>query len=53
MRAKPRTSRSASAAPFSPATVEKRRKTGVCLPMALNRSALLNWLMSWVTVKVP
>ncbi|CFN63548.1 Uncharacterised protein [Bordetella pertussis] len=30
--AKPRTSRSASAAPRSPATVEKRRNNGVCLP---------------------
>ena len=37
--AKPRTSRSASAAPRSPATVEKRTKHSVCLPIAENTFA--------------
>jgi len=39
--AKPRTSRSASAAPRSPATVEKRQKHLVLLPISLNTSALV------------
>ena len=37
--AKPRTSRSASAAPSSPATVEKRRNVSVFLPTSENASA--------------
>src|SRR5438270_3827309 len=46
-------SRSASAAPRSPATVEKRANIGVCLPIALKIFALVNRVMSCVTVKVP
>ena len=39
--AKPRTSRSASAAPRSPATVENRQKHSVFLPTSLNSLALV------------
>src|SRR3954468_2904398 len=46
-------SRSASAAPRSPATVEKRANMGVCLPTALKIFALVKRVMSCVTVKVP
>src|SRR5690349_15297877 len=46
-------SRSASAAPRSPATVEKRTNIGVCLPIALKIFALVKRVMSCVTVKVP
>src|SRR5271163_4400344 len=46
-------SRSASAAPRSPATVEKRANIGVCLPIALKIFALVKRVMSCVTVKVP
>ena len=51
--AKPRMSRSASAAPRSPATVEKRTKRSVFLPTSEKILALVYWVMSWVTVKVP
>jgi len=51
--ATPRTSRSASAAPRSPATVENRKKHGVFLPVAEKRSALVYSVMSPVTVSVP
>lgn len=44
--AKPRMSRSASAAPRSPATVEKRTKHSVCLPTSLNMAARVYLLMS-------
>ena len=50
---KPRTSRSASAAPCSPATVDQRDSTSVCLPTSEKRSAQVYCVMSWVTVKVP
>src|SRR5260370_4587898 len=46
-------SRSASAAPRSPATVEKRANIGVCLPIALKIFALVKRVISCVTVKVP
>src|SRR4030066_150268 len=46
-------SRSASAAPRSPATVEKRTKRSVFLPTFEKILALVYLLMSWVTVKVP
>src|SRR4051812_33468997 len=46
-------SRSASAAPRSPATVEKRTNIGVCLPIALKIFALVKRVISCVTVKVP
>src|SRR5471032_2876625 len=46
-------SRSASAAPRSPATVEKRMKMSVFLPTSENSAARVYLLMSWVTVKVP
>ena len=46
-------SRSASAAPRSPATVEKRMKTSVFLPISEKSLALVNRVMSWVTVNVP
>src|SRR5439155_9270568 len=46
-------SRSASAAPRSPATVEKRTNIDVCLPIALKIFALVKRVMSCVTVKVP
>src|SRR5690606_38754545 len=52
-RAKPRISRSASAAPRSPATVEKRANISVCFPTSPKILALVYWEMSWVTVKVP
>ena len=51
--AKPRISRSASAAPRSPATVEKRTKHSVCLPTSLKIAAFVYLVMSCVTVKVP
>jgi len=51
--AKPRGSRSVSAEPFSPPTVENRTNASVFLPMLLNSLALLYLVMSWVTVKVP
>src|SRR3990170_697900 len=51
--AKPRISRSASAAPRSPATVEKRTNASVFLPMAEKTLALVYLVMSWVPVKVP
>lgn len=44
---------SVSAAPFSPATVEKRRKTGVFFPMESKSLALVNLETSWVTSKYP
>lgn len=40
-RAKPRGSRSVSAEPFSPPTVENRVNTGVVLPMRSNSFALV------------
>ena len=46
-------SRSASAAPRSPATVEKRANISVCLPTSEKILALLYRVMSFVTVKVP
>jgi hypothetical protein len=46
-------SRSASAAPRSPATVEKRRKRSVLLPTCEKIFAFVYFVMSWVTVKVP
>src|ERR1700723_3595567 len=46
-------SRSASAAPRSPATVENRTNIGVCLPILLNSLARVKRVMSCVTVKVP
>jgi hypothetical protein len=46
-------SRSASAAPRSPATEENRMKTGVSLPILLKSFARLYRVMSCVTVKVP
>jgi hypothetical protein len=46
-------SRSASAAPRSPATVEKRANIGVRLPVTLKIFALVKRVMSCVTVKVP
>src|SRR5271167_756334 len=46
-------SRSASAAPRSPATVEKRANIGVFLPIAANIFALVKRVMSCVTVRVP
>src|SRR5690606_37551504 len=52
-RATPRMSRSASAAPRSPATVEKRANISVCLPASEKIAALVYLVMSWVTVKVP
>ncbi len=51
--AKPRMSRSASAAPRSPATVEKRTKHSVCLPTEAKIEARVYCVMSCVTVKVP
>lgn len=42
---------SVSAAPFSPATVEKRTKTGVFFPMESKSLALVNLEISWVTSK--
>ena len=51
--AKPRISRSASAAPRSPATVEKRTNKSVCLPTSENTFAFVYLVMSFVTVKVP
>jgi hypothetical protein len=46
-------SRSASAAPRSPATVEKRTNIGVVLPILLNSFARVKRVMSCVTVNVP
>ncbi len=46
-------SRSASAAPRSPATVEKRANISVCLPISENILALVYLVISCVTVKVP
>jgi hypothetical protein len=46
-------SRSASAAPRSPATVEKRANRSVFLPTWEKIFALVYLVMSWVTVKVP
>jgi hypothetical protein len=46
-------SRSASAAPRSPATVEKRTNIGVCSPIWVNSLARVKGVMSCVTVKVP
>ncbi|MPM34134.1 hypothetical protein SDC9_80716 [bioreactor metagenome] len=51
--AKPRMSRSASAAPRSPATVENRTKASVFLPTSLKIFALVHAVMSFVTVNVP
>ena len=51
--AKPRISRSASAAPRSPATVEKRMNNSVCFPISEKIAALVYRVMSWVTVKCP
>src|SRR5450756_97584 len=51
--AKPRRSRSASAAPRSPATEEKRANMSVFLPTAEKIFAFVYLVMSWVTVKVP
>ncbi len=51
--ANPRMSRSASAAPRSPATVEKRTKTSVFLPGAEKSLARVYRVMSLVTVNVP
>ena len=46
-------SRSASAAPRSPATVEKRTNNGVCLPTSEKIFAFVYFVISLVTVKVP
>src|ERR1700741_5024970 len=46
-------SRSASAAPRSPATTEKRANIGVCLPISEKIFAFVKRVMSCVTVKVP
>src|SRR5690554_7098538 len=46
-------SRSASAAPRSPATVEKRANRGVRLPIRENSAALVYRVMSWVTTNSP
>ncbi len=46
-------SRSASAAPRSPATVEKRANSSVFLPFLENSAALVYLVMSLVTVNVP
>jgi hypothetical protein len=46
-------SRSASAAPRSPATTEKRANMGVCLPISEKIFAFVKRVMSCVTVKVP
>ena len=46
-------SRSASAAPRSPATVVKRANISVFLPTSLKILARVYWVMSFVTVKVP
>ena len=51
--AKPRMSRSASAAPRSPATVEKRMKSSHWLPSAEKIAARVSSGMERVTVKVP
>ena len=51
--AKPRMSRSASAAPRSPATVEKRTRQSVFLPTCEKIEARVYLVMSCVTVKVP
>src|SRR5690625_1536379 len=51
--AKPRLSRSASAAPRSPATGEKRMYRSVSLPTPLETAAVVYWLMSLVTVNLP
>src|SRR6202521_4864769 len=52
-KANPRISRSASAAPRSPATVEKRANMGVCFPTFEKIAALAHFVMSCVVVKVP
>src|SRR5260370_32980354 len=44
---------SASAAPRSPATVEKRANISVCLRTSEKICALVYLVMSWVTVNVP
>jgi len=41
LKAKPRESRTLSAEPFSPATVEKRTKRGVFLPTLFKNAALV------------
>ena len=46
-------SRSASAAPRSPATVVKRANISVFLPTSLKILARVYRVMSWVTVKAP
>jgi hypothetical protein len=46
-------SHSASAAPRSPAAVEKRAKTGVCLPTVEKMAAFVCCVMLCVVVKVP
>src|SRR3546814_2716371 len=46
-------SRSASAAPRSPATVVKRANISVFLPTFEKIAARVYFVMSWVTVKVP
>ncbi|SCU55190.1 Uncharacterised protein [Staphylococcus aureus] len=46
-------SRSASAAPRSPATVEKRANISVCLPISENILAFVYFVISLVTVNVP
>ena len=46
-------SRSASAAPRSPATVENRANISQLLPTWLKIAAFVYWLMSWVTRNVP
>src|SRR5664279_595788 len=51
--AKPRMSRSASAAPRSPATMEKRANMSVFFPTAAKILALVYLVMSCVTVKAP
>src|SRR6266404_7708472 len=48
----PRGSRTVSAEPNSPATVEKRDTVSVFLPISLNSFALVYLVMSYVTVKV-
>ena len=51
--ANPRMSRTASAAPRSPATTENRANVSVCLPISENIAALVSRVMSLVTVNVP
>jgi hypothetical protein len=53
LRAKPRGSRTVSAKPCSPATVEKRANIGVRLPISDKKLARVNQVTSSVTSKNP